>query len=185
VERLLHLHRAQINSVEFLNGVRNVLKRDNVVEAISIATPRPARRAPRQDRRAQPRSRSRSASAKPLKKPAPRRSPAPGGQPEPARHPSRHHRAAARPARHGGGRFIHIFRPDGTGRPARNIEAAFQKASGRRSSAPPPASPWPCPATPAYNYLAQPRQRRGAGHWSGAARKSSTRHRTNGNGKAK
>ncbi len=36
IERLIHLHRAQINSTEFLNGVRNVLKRDNVVEAISI-----------------------------------------------------------------------------------------------------------------------------------------------------
>src|SRR5437868_12187099 len=36
VERVLHFHRAQINSMEFLNGVRNVLKRDNVVEAIAI-----------------------------------------------------------------------------------------------------------------------------------------------------
>ena len=46
VERVLHLHRAQINSAEFLNGVRNVLKRDNVVEAISIcdATPGPVAR---------------------------------------------------------------------------------------------------------------------------------------------
>lgn len=46
VERLLHLHRAQINSAEFLAGVRNVLKRDNVVEAISIcdATPGPVAR---------------------------------------------------------------------------------------------------------------------------------------------
>lgn len=46
VERLLHLHRAQINSAEFLNGVRNVLKRDNVVEAVSIcdATPGPVAR---------------------------------------------------------------------------------------------------------------------------------------------
>lgn len=46
VERLLHYHRAQINSTEFLNGVRNVLKRDNVVEAISIceATPGPVAR---------------------------------------------------------------------------------------------------------------------------------------------
>src|SRR4029434_2623985 len=43
VERVLHYHRAQINSMEFLNGVRNVLRRDNVVEAISIcdATPGP------------------------------------------------------------------------------------------------------------------------------------------------
>ena len=46
VERVLHFHRAQINSMEFLNGVRNVLKRDNVVEAISIcdATPGPVAR---------------------------------------------------------------------------------------------------------------------------------------------
>lgn len=46
VERLLHCHRAQINSAEFLNGVRNVLKRDNVVEALSIcdATPGPVAR---------------------------------------------------------------------------------------------------------------------------------------------
>jgi biopolymer transport protein ExbB len=43
IERLLHCHRAQINSAEFLNGVRTVLKRDNVVEALSIcdATPGP------------------------------------------------------------------------------------------------------------------------------------------------
>ncbi len=46
VERVLHCHRAQINSAEFLNGVRNVLKRDNVVEAVSIcdATPGPIAR---------------------------------------------------------------------------------------------------------------------------------------------
>src|SRR5689334_4034923 len=46
IERLLHYHRAQINSAEFLTGVRNVLKRDNLVEAISIcdATPGPVAR---------------------------------------------------------------------------------------------------------------------------------------------
>jgi biopolymer transport protein ExbB len=46
IERVLHCHRAQINSSEFLNGVRTVLKRDNVVEAISIcdATPGPVSR---------------------------------------------------------------------------------------------------------------------------------------------
>src|SRR5438128_8238105 len=46
IERFLHCHRAQINSIEFLNGVRNVLKRNNVVEAISIcdATPGPVAR---------------------------------------------------------------------------------------------------------------------------------------------
>src|ERR1700761_1221440 len=46
VERALFCHRSQINSSEFLSGVRNVLKRDNVVEAISIcdATPGPVAR---------------------------------------------------------------------------------------------------------------------------------------------
>jgi biopolymer transport protein ExbB len=46
MERLLHYHRAQINSAEFLNGIRTVLKRDNVVEALSIcdATPGPVPR---------------------------------------------------------------------------------------------------------------------------------------------
>src|ERR1043166_9236544 len=46
IERLLHYHRAQINSMEFLSGVCNVMKRDNVVEALSIcdATPGPVAR---------------------------------------------------------------------------------------------------------------------------------------------
>jgi biopolymer transport protein ExbB len=46
IERVLHYHRAQINSIEFLNGVKNVLRRDNVVEAVSIcdATPGPVAR---------------------------------------------------------------------------------------------------------------------------------------------
>jgi biopolymer transport protein ExbB len=46
LERALHCHRAMINTTEFLNGVRTVLKRDNVVEAISIcdATPGPVAR---------------------------------------------------------------------------------------------------------------------------------------------
>lgn len=46
IERFLHCHRAQINSLEFLNGVRTVLKRNNVVEALSIcdATPGPVAR---------------------------------------------------------------------------------------------------------------------------------------------
>jgi biopolymer transport protein ExbB len=46
IQRILHYHRAQINSMEFLNGVRNVLKRENVVEALSIcdATPGPVAR---------------------------------------------------------------------------------------------------------------------------------------------
>ncbi|HWF19075.1 MAG TPA: MotA/TolQ/ExbB proton channel family protein [Verrucomicrobiae bacterium] len=46
IERALHCHREQINSTEFLNGVRTVLKRDNVVEALSIcdATPGPVAR---------------------------------------------------------------------------------------------------------------------------------------------
>ena len=46
IERVLYCHRSQINSAAFLNGVRTVLKRDNVVEAISIcdATPGPVAR---------------------------------------------------------------------------------------------------------------------------------------------
>ncbi len=46
IERALYCHRSQINSAEFLNGVRTVLKRNNVVEAISIcdATPGPVAR---------------------------------------------------------------------------------------------------------------------------------------------
>jgi biopolymer transport protein ExbB len=46
LERALHLHRAQINAVEFLNGIRNVLRRANVMEAIAIcdATPGPVPR---------------------------------------------------------------------------------------------------------------------------------------------
>lgn len=46
LERMLQYHREQINSTEFLNGVRNVLKRDNVVEALAIcdATPGPVAR---------------------------------------------------------------------------------------------------------------------------------------------
>src|SRR2546427_5367540 len=46
IERMLHYHRAQINSTEFLNGVRSVLKRENVVEELSIcdATPGPVAR---------------------------------------------------------------------------------------------------------------------------------------------
>src|SRR5215471_4532740 len=46
LERFFHCHRAQINSTEFLNGVRTVLKRENVVEALSIcdATPGPVAR---------------------------------------------------------------------------------------------------------------------------------------------
>lgn len=46
IERLLYYHRAHIHTSEFLAGVRNVLKRDNVVEALSIcdATPGPVPR---------------------------------------------------------------------------------------------------------------------------------------------
>jgi biopolymer transport protein ExbB len=46
VERFLYCHRAQINTAEFLNGVRTVFKRDNVLEAVSIceATPGPVAR---------------------------------------------------------------------------------------------------------------------------------------------
>lgn len=36
VERVLYFHRVQIDSAQFLAGVRNVLRRDNVIEALSI-----------------------------------------------------------------------------------------------------------------------------------------------------
>jgi biopolymer transport protein ExbB len=36
IERALFCHRQQINSAEFLNGVRTVIKRGNIVEAIAI-----------------------------------------------------------------------------------------------------------------------------------------------------
>ncbi len=46
IERALFCHSSQINSAEFLNGVRTVIKRGNIVEAISIcdATPGPVAR---------------------------------------------------------------------------------------------------------------------------------------------
>jgi biopolymer transport protein ExbB len=46
VERILFYHRAQINSMEFLAGIKNVLRRENVLEALSIcdATPGPVPR---------------------------------------------------------------------------------------------------------------------------------------------
>ena len=46
IERFLHYHTAQINAVEFLTGVRNVIRRENIVEALSIcdATPGPVPR---------------------------------------------------------------------------------------------------------------------------------------------
>ncbi len=46
IERWLHYHRAQIDSMAFVNGIRNVLRQENVVEAISIcdATPGPVAR---------------------------------------------------------------------------------------------------------------------------------------------
>src|SRR5580765_3372921 len=46
IERFLHCQRAQINTSKFLNGVRTVLKRENVVEALSIcdASPGPVAR---------------------------------------------------------------------------------------------------------------------------------------------
>lgn len=46
LERLVYFHRENINSTSFLNGVRTVIKRGNVVEALSIcdATPGPVAR---------------------------------------------------------------------------------------------------------------------------------------------
>lgn len=46
LERLLHLHRAKIRTEDFLEGIYNVLRRGNVVEAVSLCemTPGPVAR---------------------------------------------------------------------------------------------------------------------------------------------
>jgi biopolymer transport protein ExbB len=46
LERVFHLHRAQINADDFLEGIYNIMKRRNVVEAVSICeeTPGPVAR---------------------------------------------------------------------------------------------------------------------------------------------
>lgn len=41
LERLFHYHRAQIRVDEFMQGIRNVLKRQNIVEAIAICDETP------------------------------------------------------------------------------------------------------------------------------------------------
>lgn len=46
IERLLYYHREQIHAAEFLNGIKNVIKRGGIVEALAIcdATPGPVPR---------------------------------------------------------------------------------------------------------------------------------------------
>lgn len=41
VERLFHLHRAQIKAQDFLEGILNILRRRNIVEAVSICEETP------------------------------------------------------------------------------------------------------------------------------------------------
>jgi len=43
IERLFHLHRAQIDTQKFMMGIKNILKKGNIIEAISICdnTPGP------------------------------------------------------------------------------------------------------------------------------------------------
>jgi len=41
LERLFHFHRAQINARDFLKGIYNILRRNNVVEAVSICEETP------------------------------------------------------------------------------------------------------------------------------------------------
>ncbi len=41
IERLYYLHRAQINTGEFIGGIRNILKKKNIAEAISICDDTP------------------------------------------------------------------------------------------------------------------------------------------------
>jgi biopolymer transport protein ExbB len=41
LEKLFHFHRAQINEVDFVNGIRNSLKRGNMIEAIAVCDETP------------------------------------------------------------------------------------------------------------------------------------------------
>jgi len=41
IERLFHLHRAQINTNEFVAGIRNIIKKRNIAEAVSICEDTP------------------------------------------------------------------------------------------------------------------------------------------------
>jgi biopolymer transport protein ExbB len=41
LEKLFHFHRAQINTNDFLNGIRNALKRGNVTESIALCDETP------------------------------------------------------------------------------------------------------------------------------------------------
>ena len=41
LERLIHLHRAKINTDKFMSGIRNIIKKGNIVEAISICEQTP------------------------------------------------------------------------------------------------------------------------------------------------
>lgn len=41
LEKLFHFHRAQINTSDFLNGIRNALKRGNVTESIALCDETP------------------------------------------------------------------------------------------------------------------------------------------------
>ena len=155
VERALFCHRSQINSAEFLNGVRTVLKRDNVVEAISIcdATPGPVARLVKaailnRDTGPRPRARSRRGSR-------PDRSAAAGGKIESAGD----HRAdcaAARLVRHD--RRFHscvqaVCRTSGLYAHIGGETVRSRRASGKRSSARRRASRVAIPAHAGYNYL--------------------------------
>ena len=41
LEKVFHFHRAQINTTDFVNGIRNALKRGNVIEAIALCDETP------------------------------------------------------------------------------------------------------------------------------------------------
>ena len=41
IERIFHLHRAQIDTEKFLLGIKNILKKGNIVEAVSICDDTP------------------------------------------------------------------------------------------------------------------------------------------------
>jgi biopolymer transport protein ExbB len=41
LDKFFHFHRAQINTTDFVNGIRNALKRGNVIEAIALSDETP------------------------------------------------------------------------------------------------------------------------------------------------
>ena len=171
VERVLYCHRSQINSAEFLNGVRTVLKRDNVVEAISIcdATPGPVARIVKTAilNRDHGRERVREAVEE-------------AGLTEVPRLEEKLNLLATiaqiAPLLGLLGTiigFIDIFSKVQEAGLYAQHRACFRTASGRRSSARRRASPWPFPSTPA-TIISSAASTKSSSTWNAPPPKSST-----------